>query len=559
MKPVLLVVDDEPDALRSVETEMRLRYANDYEVSTASSGPDALERLAAWLETGVDVALILADQWMPDMSGTELLDRARELYPLSKRGLLISWGDRRAAGPILEAMGSGAFDYYLPKPRPPRSEDFHVVVQGFLLDWNRGVGEGGAVGFTLVGETGTPRMHELRDIFTRNGLAFVERPAESEEGRELLARAARTTADLPLVEVLGTVLSNPSNAEIADALLGDLDAMGGPSGEPFDLAVIGAGPAGLGAAVYAASEGLRTLVVEREAVGGQAGTSSLIRNFLGFPTGISGNSLAIRAYEQAWLFGATFSFMREVLELRRNPGGYVLRLSDGREIGTRAIVIGTGVSYRRLGVPELEALSGAGVFYGAAVSEAPAMKGKRVFISGGGNSAGQAAIHLAKFAEHVTILVRGEALAETTSDYLIKEIASTGNIDVRSSVEVVGGGGRGRLERLLLRDPGTGAEEEIAAAALFVLIGAAPHTDWLPADLARDEWGFILTGRDIAGDLAPPGWPLRRMPMLLETSLPGVFAAGDVRHRSVKRVASAVGEGAIAVTLVHDYLAGAGA
>jgi thioredoxin reductase (NADPH) len=358
--------------------------------------------------------------------------------------------------------------------------------------------------------------------------------------------------DLPAVFVLDAPpLANPSNADIADAFGVNTAALG----HTFDVIIVGAGPAGLGAAVHAASEGLDTLVVEREAFGGQAGSSSLIRNFLGFPAGISGAALATRAYEQAWLFGATFHFMRGATRLWAGARELDMVLTDGTELSSRAVVIATGMTYRRLGIPSLEALRGIGVFYGAAVSEAQAVEGKHVFVAGGGNSAGQAALHLADYAAHVTILVRGESLATGMSDYLIKEIEAAGNIDVWFGTELCGGEGQGRLETLIVGDRSTGEERRTAAAALFVLIGAEPHTDWLPPDIERDDWGYILTGPDLSRDgKSPRSWPVQRQPMLLETSIPGVFAAGDVRARSVKRVASAVGEGAIAVQLLHTYL-----
>jgi thioredoxin reductase (NADPH) len=323
----------------------------------------------------------------------------------------------------------------------------------------------------------------------------------------------------------------------------------------YDLATVGAGPAGLSAAVYGASEGLRTLVVEREAIGGQAGTSSLIRNYLGFPTGISGGELANRAYTQSWLFGAEFYFIRQVSGLRVDGTDRVITLSDGMEFRSRAVVLAMGAAYQRLGIPSLEALIGAGVFYGGAVTEARAMKGKQVFVAGAGNSAGQAALHLATYAEGVTILARGEALADSMSDYLVKEIEITGNISVRLHCQIIEGRGARRLESLVVQDTISRETETVPATALFVLIGAQPHTDWLPPGILRDSQGFILTGQDLMRDgKLPDEWPLERPPLLLETSMPGVFAVGDVRHRSVKRVASAVGEGGIAVQLVHEYL-----
>jgi thioredoxin reductase (NADPH) len=396
-------------------------------------------------------------------------------------------------------------------------------------------------------------MHELRDLLSRTGILYELHEPSSPAGRELLAQAQMSEEDLPAVFVIGArPLANPSNAEIANAFGVNTSMLA----HTFDVVIVGAGPAGLGAAVYAASEGLDALVVDREVFGGQAGSSSLIRNFLGFPAGISGAALATRAYEQAWLFGAKFHFMHGVIALRAGTRDHTTVLSDGTELRSRAVVVATGVTYRRLGIPSLEAFRGLGVFYGAAVSEARAVEGQQVIVAGGGNSAGQAALHLANHAAHVTILVRGTTLATGMSDYLVKEIDAAADVEVRFGTELVAGQGQGRLETLVVRDRSTGEQHRIAATALFVLIGAEPHTDWLPPGIERDDWGYILTGPDLLRDGKPPAsWPLKRQPMLLETSIPGVFAAGDVHARSVKRVASAVGAGAIVIQLLHDYLA----
>ena len=349
----------------------------------------------------------------------------------------------------------------------------------------------------------------------------------------------------------GQVLANPSNTELAAAL----GVKTRPGAAQYDVAVIGAGPAGLAATVYGASEGLSTVLLEPEAIGGQAGTSSRIRNYLGFPTGVSGGELALRAFSQAWNFGAEYVYGNAATGLRTDGPERVITLADGTEVRSRAVIIATGVSYRRLGIPALDALIGAGVFYGAATTEAPAMKGEDVFVVGGANSAGQAAVHLARYAARVTLLVRGPSLTESMSEYLIKEIAGTPNIAVRHNTVVTGGGGTGRLDNLILQDRLSGTTETVPAAAVFVLIGAEPRTQWLPDAVVRDRWGFLVTGTDLMADGHPPaGWPLPRPPMYLESSLPGVFAVGDVRRGSVKRVASAVGEGSIAIRLVHDYL-----
>jgi thioredoxin reductase (NADPH) len=396
----------------------------------------------------------------------------------------------------------------------------------------------------------------LRDLLGRNGVLYTFYSADSEEGKELLAQIGHSSARLPVLVLYdGQVLVDPSNAEIADAACGVKSSL---KQADFDLLVIGAGPAGLAAAVYGASEGLDTLVVEGEAIGGQAGTSSLIRNYLGFPWGIGGAELASRAAEQAWLFGASFVYMRHATELRRTGDRLEVALSCGNEVTARAVIVATGASYCRLGVPNLEALHGAGVFYGAAVSEAQAVQGQEVYVVGAGNSAGQAAMHLSKYASHVTLLARGDSLATSMSEYLIKEIEAAENIEVRLNTRVIDGGGEGQLERLVLKDSVSGLTETVPAAALFVLIGAQPHTSWLPAEIERDERGYVITGRDLLRYGQPRrGWHLERLPLLLETSMAGVFAAGDVRHGSVKRAASAVGEGSIAVQMDHEYLSSA--
>jgi thioredoxin reductase (NADPH) len=404
----------------------------------------------------------------------------------------------------------------------------------------------------LVGEMWDTRSHAFRDLLERNGIPHTFYDAESKEGQALLHQVQRPQGPFPVMRIFnGIVLTNPSIQEAAEAL-------GAPSGRPsgvYDMTIIGGGPAGLSAAVYGASEGLRTLVIEREAMGGQAGTSSRIRNYLGFPRGITGGELARRAWEQAALFGAEYYLVREAVSLHADGPHRLLTLADGSEIASRTVVLAMGVRYRRLGIPSLEELVGAGVFYGAAMSEAPAMAGEEVFVVGAGNSAGQAAVHLAKYASCVTMLVRGESLAASMSDYLIKEIATNDRIKLRLHTQVADGWGQNRLERLVLRDNRTSETEEVGAAGLFVLIGGHPHTDWLADLIQRDEQGYILTGRELISSEELASSFAGRRPYLLETCIPGVFAVGDVRHRSVKRVASAVGEGSIAVQLVHEYLA----
>ena len=557
-KPVLLVVDDDATALANIEFELRDRYGSGYRVVCEGSAEAGMSALEEFRTAHEDVAVVLADQWMPDMTGTEFLTRAHQLHPTVKRALLVRRGDRTTREPILQAIALGQIDHYVPKPEGSPDEEFHRAISEFLDEWTR-AHHRGFVEVRIVGDSWSPRSYQLRDFFSRSGIATVFHTADSEEGQELLAQWNTTSARLPVVTIFDRlVLVDPSDTEVTDAfeMISPFGMNTLPDVRNFDLIVIGAGPAGLAAAVYGASEGLRTLVLESETFGGQAGTSSRIRNYLGFSRGISGSDLAWQAYQQAWLFGAAFRLAHQATGLRRDEREeLVVTLSDGTEVAGRAVVIATGVSYRRLGIPSLEALSGAGVFYGSAVTEAQVVKGREVYVVGGGNSAGQAATYLSNYASRVTLLVRDNSLAASMSDYLIREIEAAGNIDIRFNAQVIDGGGEGRLERLVLKDSLSGLTETVPAAALFVLIGARPHTDWLPQEIERDQWGFILTGQDLLHDgRFPQGWHLEHPPLLLETSMPGVFAIGDVRHRSIKRVASAVGEGSVAIKLVHEYL-----
>ena len=556
-EPVLLAVDDDPNTLGRIEHELRQRYGSYYRVACEDSPEAGMRTLQDLRAADKDVAVVLADQWMPGMTGVEFLTHARPLYPGAKRALLFERGNRTTREPILQAMALGQIDYYVPKPERPPDEEFHRSIAQFLEEWARDY-RPASVAVRLVGEPWSARSHELRDVLSRSGIPHAFSSADSKEGRELLARVDKTLARLPVVIVFDRlVLADPDNAEIVDAfeLISPFGLNTLSDVRDFDLVIIGAGPAGLAAAVYGSSEGLRTVVVERETFGGQAGTSSLIRNYLGFSRGVSGSELAWQAYQQAWLFGASFRLARHTIALHHGPEQLVVSLSDGTEVAGRAAIIATGASYRRLGVPSLEALQGVGVFYGAAVAQAQGMKDQEVYVVGGGNSAGQAARHLSKHAKHVTLLVLGESLAADMSQYLIEEIEATENIQVRLNTQVIDGGGQGRLEHLVLKDRASGLTQTFSAAALFVLIGARPHTGWLPEEVMRDERGYIITGSDLLRGGSPPeGWPLERPPMLLETSVPGVFAAGDVRRGSVKRVASAVGEGSIAIQMVHEYL-----
>ena len=550
-KPRILVVEDESEVRARIRGELERRYGTDYRVRCVGSATDALARLEGWREAGDPVALILADQWMPDMLGETFLGCARALYPDAKRALLVkfgAWGHRETADAMLRAMARGNIDYYVLKPWRRADEYFHRTITEFLQEWER-ASSGAPQEVAVVCEWRSPGSHQLRQQLALNGVPHVVHDTDSPEGRRILSEADQEGTREPVVVFEGGgVLVNPTNDELADAY-GVSTRLGESS--DFDVVVVGAGPAGLAAAVYASSEGLDTLVVERKSIGGQAGSSSKIRNYLGFARGVSGTELAQRAYQQAWIFGARFVHMRSVAALRPEAGRYALELEDGSRATATAVVLATGIAYRRLGIPELEALAGTGVFYGASVSEARAHTGQEVYVVGGGNSAGQAAVHLGRYAARVTILVRRASLAETMSRYLIDEIDAAENIEVRPHTEVVGGAGEGALKSVDLRDCRTGDLETVPAAALFLMIGAQPHTEWLPETICRDERGYLLTGSDL-----PEGdWPLERPQLMLETSLPGVFAVGDARRGSTKRVASAVGEGSVVIEQVHQLLA----
>jgi thioredoxin reductase (NADPH) len=549
--PVLLAVDESRDALGVVESQLTQRYALDYHVLCVDDPCVAAQQLTDLARTGEDVALVLAGVQHSAAAPGDLFEHVRELHPQAKRALLVpanAWADKPTADAIRAAIAVGHVDYYVVWPAGPPDEVFHEAVSGFLLEWAT---ERRIVPHTvhIVGEAWSGRAYELREVFERCAAPHAFCLADSDEGRGLLAKAG-PHPKLPLMLLPdGRVLSDPSNAEIAAAAGAPTDFAQGT----YDAIVVGAGPAGLSAAVYGGSDGLRILVVDEGGIGGQARSSSLIRNYLGFPKGVSGGRLAEQAYEQASVFGASFVFMHRATALTRS--GHLLSVSlDGhRQVTARTVILATGATYRRLGVPELEALSGAGVYYGGPLSEAPAVRGKEAYVLGGGNSAGQAALHLARYARQVVLLVRAESLDAGMSDYLVRGIKASPNIEVRTGTAVIGGGGAGRLQHLVLREICSGNQETVSADALFVLIGAHPHTDWLPPEIARNAAGFLLTGEEFAAGCA---WPLERRPYSLETSIPGVLAAGDVRHSSVKRVASAVGEGSIAMQLVQTLLAG---
>jgi thioredoxin reductase (NADPH) len=546
---VLLALEPDHKSLRFLETQLIQRYSSDYRVECLADPDRALQRLLELADGGQEVALVLASK--TEIRAGWLLEHVRELHPHAKCALLVPsdvWNEHSSAGEIRAAIALGRIHYYVVRPAGPPDEVFHEAVSSFLLEWAT---ERRLVPQTIhiVGETWSGRAYELRQTFERCAAPHTFCLADSAEGRDLLAKAGPDIKLPVMILPDGRVLSDPSNMEIAEAAgaTSDFDQ------DTYDVVIIGAGPAGLSAAVYGASEGLRVLVLDEGGVGGQVQSSSLVRNYLGFPKGVSGSRLAEQAYEQASVFGATFVFMHRATALGRTGDLLSMSLADGRQLTARAVVLTLGATYRRLDVAALEALNGAGVFYGGPVSEAPALTGKEAYVVGGGNSAGQAVLHLARYARRVTLVVRARSLDAGMSQYLIREIEATPNLEVQTGTEVVGGKGDGRLQHLVLRTNTDGRHETVAADALFVLIGADPPTDWLPSEVDRDTRGFLLTGDEVSGG---PNWPLARRPYPLETSMPGVFAAGDVRRSSIKRVAAAVGEGSIAIRLVQEHLAG---
>ena len=548
--PALVAVEEDPGALRDVERELRDRYARHYRVACVRSPHEAVAHLEDLAAAGEEVALVLAGQSLSERTARELLDAARRLHPHAKRGLLIEWGSlgESATGEaIFDSMSHGRIDHYVLRPSVSPDELFHQAISSLLLEWAEARRTSPHTTY-VVGESWSGRAYELRAALESCAMPHAFCLADSDTGRAFVAQAG-AAAKLPLVVLPdGTVLEDPSNAEIAGVTAPSADA----ERIEFDLVIVGAGPAGLSAAVYGASEGFSTLVVDEGGVGGQATSSSLIRNYLGFPRGVSGRRLAEQAYEQAWVFGAQFAFMQRATDLRREHDGLSVALPDGGRVRARAVLLATGAAYRRLGVPALEALNGAGVFYGGVASEAPTVAGEDVYVLGGANSAGQAALHLARYARRVTLLVRAQSLGAGMSHYLVREVEATPNLQVRLRTDIVDGGGDGWLEHLVLRDGAQGDEETVDADGLFLMIGARPHTEWLPAEVDRDARGFVLTGTDLGDDAS---WPLDRSPFALETSMPGVLAAGDIRHGSVKRVASAVGEGSVAIQLLHRLFA----
>lgn len=547
-KPTILTVDDDPQVSAAVTRDLLARYGADYRVIQSTSGPEALEILGRLALRDEPVALIAADQRMPQMTGTQLLEQARTHAPGAKTVLITAYADTDVA---IEAINSIDLDYYLLKPWDPPQDRLYPVLDDLLDDWAQ-THRPPADDIRVVGDRWSERSHEIKLFLTRNHVPYtwhdVERDAEARRLRDV---AGASPDDLPLVLVPGgESLRAPSTLHLATALGLRTDAR-----QPlYDVCIVGGGPAGLAAAVYAASEGLRTVVVERHAPGGQAGQSASIENYLGFPKGLSGSDLARRALTQVSRFGAELVLARDVVGFTSKGPARVVDLDGGGEIEARAVIVATGVSYRRLDADGVDGLTGRGVYYGADATEASQCAGDDVFIVGGANSAGQAALNLAHHAKRVVLVVRAASLADTMSQYLIERIDAAPNIQVQHRSEVVAATGDGHLQTLRVANRDTGDVAEHDASWLFVFIGASPHTEWLGADVVRDARGFVVTGQELlALDRRP--WPLDRPPFALETSLPGVFAAGDVRLDSMKRVASAVGEGAMAVHLVHRYLA----
>jgi thioredoxin reductase (NADPH) len=549
--PVILAVDNDDATRHALGRDLERRFGADYRVITADGSSRGLTMLEGLRRAGDEVAIVLAAYRLPEMTGIAFLDEADDLHPAAQRGLLVAPGPAGMTRQVQQAMLLDHLDFQVAAPWASPEEWLYPTVTEALSAWvRRHHPQYEAV--TLVDRRWNPRGHDLRDILERSGVSYGFYEVESPQGGEILEQHGVNGDRLPVaIHRAGTVLVDPSNEELANVL----GVATQPPAERADVTIVGTGPAGLAAAVYGGSEGLRTVVVEAEALGGQAATSNLILNYLGFPRGLSGRELTTRAYWQALLFGTKFVFIRRAIGLRTGDGEHILTFDNGTELASQTVVVASGTAPRRLGVPILDNLIGRGVFYGATGAEAAALEGEEVSVVGGANSAGQATLHLAKYAARVTLLVRGASLAPDMSDYLIQRIAAAENVVVRCNTRVIDGLGEYRLRGLILEDRASGARDRVPATALFVEIGGEPHTDWLPWTVARDRQGHILTGRNLQTDTAfLSAWPLDRLPLPLETSLPGVFAAGDVRRGSANRVASAVGDGAVVIRSVHEYL-----
>lgn len=557
-KPVLLTVDDDPEVLQAIARDLRSHYGSRFRIVRADSGQSAIEAVEQLKLRNEAVALFLVDQRMPQMSGVEFLEQALKIFPQAKRALLTAYADTDAA---IRAINSTQIDYYLLKPWDPPEERLYPVLDDLLDDWLASF-RPPFEGIRVIGNRWSPQSHDMKDFLARNQIPYQWLDIElSQEAQKLAEFANCDRLSLPLVLFPdGNSLLQPSIPEVAEKI-----GLRTQAEKPFyDLIIVGGGPAGLAAAVYGASEGLRTVMIEREAPGGQAGTSSRIENYLGFPVGLSGGDLARRAVAQARRFGVEILSPQEVTGIRVEDPYRFITLSNGSEISCHALILGLGVSWRRLDVPGLDRLTGAGVYYGAAQTEAMTCQDEDVFIVGGANSAGQAAMYFSRYARHVTMLVRGESLVKSMSQYLIEQIQETPNITVQPYSSVIEAKGEASLEAIVIENATTGEVQTVPATSLFIFIGAVPRTEWIDGVVERDDRGFIVTGPDLkqTGEAGlshrPKGWTLDRDPFLLETNVPGVFAVGDVRHGSVKRVASGVGEGSICVQFVHQYLANVG-
>ena len=548
-KPLILTVDDDPSVSRAVARDLRRRYAEEYRVVRAESGASALEVVKEVVLRGEQVAVLLADYRMPQMNGVEFLEAAMDLVPQARRALLTAYADTNAA---IAAINVVDVDHYLLKPWEPPEEKLYPVVDEMLASWRR-EGRPPDRKIKILGHPWSPQSYEVRDFLARNLVPYKWYNVDDPDGSRLLAAAGKGPSDVPVVVTTsGEPLSKPTLTELADAV--GLDTT--PRGDFYDVVIIGGGPAGLGAAVYAASEGLKTVVLERSAAGGQAGQSSRIENYLGFPDGVAGAQLTDRARRQAVRLGAELLTARTVTALKAKGPAREITFDDGRTLLSHTVVLATGVSYRELDAQGADALLGRGIYYGSASTEASACEGEHVVIVGGANSAGQAAVFFSTRAAKVSLVVRGDSLERSMSSYLVEQVRSRDNIEVRTCTVVEDCQGEDHLRCVTLFDRGTGEREVVDVGHLFVFIGAAPLTDWLDGEVVRDASGFVVTGPELVVEgRRPEGWDLDRDPYLLESSLPGVFVAGDVRSASVKRVASAVGEGALAVTLVHRYLA----